>query len=178
MEANVSSPLSLIVKHLSTIEKIDSTIFYENAIKYTDCSYNSQENKKYFESWKLSLPARLNYLADLIFHVCMLPITTLKVFFGSIQSLYSWAKDTKFLKKNINILHFHANSALADAFGIVIIKAGIVLRENNNVRDFLAIAAILSSIFLTIFAFKKGDNFKVIYDPDTNSFKPAINWKL
>ncbi|NGX34149.1 MAG: hypothetical protein K1060chlam1_00499 [Candidatus Anoxychlamydiales bacterium] len=169
-----------IKSFFSTTEEIKPTKASQNAEKYTQLSFSAQKNKKYLEAWKLSIPAKLSYLADLVFHVGMIPITLLKIIFGSIQALYSWGDDTIFLQKNLQVFHSHANTALADAVGIFIIKAGTKknLRNNNNVRDFIAAALLISAIALGFFAMKKVDNFKIIYDPASNSFKPAINWKL
>ena len=169
---------SSIINYFSTPEKITSTRFYQNAKKYTLLSYEVRSEKKYSTSWKLAFPAKFNYLADLVFHICMIPITLLKVFFGTIKALYSWGDDTSFLQENLSVLHFHANTTIADAIGIFFIKAGISLRENNNVRDFIALALLISAVSLAIFVFKKADHFKIIYDPTNNSFIPAINWKI
>ncbi len=167
-----------IISFFSTPEEIKTTRFYQGAKKYTLLSYKVQTNKKYLESWKISVPAKLNYLADMVFHVCMIPITLVKGFFGSIQALYSWGDETTLLQKNLQVLHFHVNTAIADGIGMFVIKKGISLRENNNVRDFILVALLVSSVLLAVFAMKKADNFKIIYDPTSNSFKPAINWKL
>ncbi len=167
-----------LINYLFTAQTIPPSRFYNNAKRYTLLSFKAQNNKKYHEAWKLSIPAKLNYLADLIFHICMIPITCLKAFFGSIQAIYSWGDETSFLQKNLQVLHFHVNTALADMIGIFITKAGINLRQNNNVRDFIATTVLISTVMLVFFAIKKADNFKIIYDPSSNSFKPAINWKL
>ncbi|HEU64594.1 MAG TPA: hypothetical protein ENH96_04305 [Chlamydiae bacterium] len=167
-----------IITFLSTPEELTTTRFYQNAKKYTLLSFKAQSSKKYLDGWKLSAPAKLNYLADLVFHVVMMLITLLKIFFASIQALYSWGDDTILLQKNLEVLNIHANTAIADVIGIVFTKSGIKLRKNNNVRDFIAVAIIVSSVLLAVFAMKKADNFKIIYDPTSNSFKPAINWKL
>lgn len=170
------------IKHFfSTTEEIKPTKASQNAKKYTQLSFDAQTNKKYLEAWKLSIPAKLCYLADLVFHACMMPITLLKIIFGSIKALYSWGEDTIFLQKNLQVLHSHLNTAIADAVGIFLIKTNIgkkSLRKNNNVRDLITISVLVSAIAVGVFAMKRVDNFKVIYDPESNSFKPAINWKL
>lgn len=169
---------SSIIKYFSTPHEIKTTRPYELAKKYTLISYAQQRDKKYLNAWKTSMPAKVCYLIDLIFHVCMIPITLLKAFFGTIKAIYSWGDDTTFLQKNLEILHFHVNTAMADTIGIFITKAGIKLRDNNNVRDFITISVLVASVCLGYYALKKADNFKIIYDPQSNSFKPALNWKL
>jgi len=167
-----------IISFFTSPEEIKTTRLFQDAERYTILSCQTQKKKNYLESWKISTLAKLYYLADMVFHVVMMLITPIKIFFGSIQALYSWGDETTLLQKNLQVLHFHANTAIADAIGIFFTNKGISLRDNNNVRDFILASLLVSSVLLAVFAMKKADNFKIIYDPNSNSFKPAINWKL
>ncbi|NGX62928.1 MAG: hypothetical protein KR126chlam6_00330 [Candidatus Anoxychlamydiales bacterium] len=159
-------------ERLTSVEIPNETRFFDNAIKYINLSKIAQEKGKYLESWKLSVPAKLNFLVDAIINACMIPITLVKSFCGLVKAGYTWGNETLYFRKSIKVLHEHANRTIASGFGVMFTNRGVLLRTNNNVLDFVSGAFIISFIALSFILIKRSGLFTKC-DPCNNP-----SWQL
>lgn len=150
------------------------TTFVIKAHKWTQKSLDSLNEKKYFQAWLNALPAKLFYLADTITNVCMIPFSLIKTLFGSLESLYTWGHETKFLSNALENLYDYTNNAISSLIGVFSINLGKSLKNVNNLKKILSISFITSLISLSIFSIIKAEGVYLSYNPSTGQLEPCF----
>ncbi len=64
--------------------------FYVSAKKWTAESTIDKKSKNYFKSWAKTIRARVNFLADAIVNLVLIPFNFFLVFFGLPKAIYTW----------------------------------------------------------------------------------------
>ncbi|MFA6118501.1 MAG: hypothetical protein WCT85_04290 [Parachlamydiales bacterium] len=131
-----------------------STIFLTKAHEYTSRSIEEINNKKYFQSWVDTLPARAYYLADVIANICCTPFTLLKTAYYSIEAGYTWGYEAKNFNQALENLYNNVNNTISSSIGIVFTSKGKELNKKNNIKSLAYLILLIGSIAIGIFTYK------------------------
>ena len=107
------------------------------AHEWSQKSFDSVKEKKYFKSWIQSIPARIYYLADVIVNVCLHIFLLLKIPFEFLKSIYTWGDETTSFKKTFENLSDNVLNIINSFFGIFFISYNSKEKLPKNIRIIL-----------------------------------------
>ena len=108
------------------------TFFYTNAADYTNFANRVAEDTQHLKSWAITVPARVNYVADAVANAAMAPFNLLKALYGTVIAIVTWGHDTTVLNMALKDFKENVDHFLISSIGVFFTKAGVDLRKNKN----------------------------------------------
>jgi hypothetical protein len=127
--------------------------FYLAASSHMEKSWNAWEEGRYLRSFGHTVPARLNYLSEMIVSAVKLPFAIIHITFGLLHALATWNRKSPVLQRSSQSINRTSNRLFLSAFGATLSPAITHKYRDADVARYIIAARIvvISGAFLYAF---------------------------